>query len=113
MPEYREVNWDKAECWNSNLEMFYDVEEERNAYAYNYINAVRSICVRCPIFRDCLTYAFEHEKYGVWGGLTSVERKAMNEPNAYPAQRRRALLDLLQYGITQDLIESCLKESKE
>jgi hypothetical protein len=113
MPEYREVNWDKAECWDSNLEMFYDVEEERNAYAYNYINAVRSICVRCPIFRDCLTYAFEHEKYGVWGGLTSVERKAMNEPNAYPAQRRRALLDLMQYGITQDQIESCLKDSKK
>jgi len=113
MPEYREVDWDKAACWDSNLEMFYDVEEERNAYAYNYINAVRSICVRCPIFRDCLTYSFEHEKYGVWGGLTSVERKAMNEPNAYPAQRRRALLDLLQYGITQDLIESCLKDSKK
>jgi WhiB family redox-sensing transcriptional regulator len=113
MPEYREVNWDKAECWDSNLEMFYDVEEERNAYAYNYINAVRSICARCPIFRDCLTYAFEHEKYGVWGGLTSVERKAMNEPNAYPAQRRRALLDLLQYGITQEQVESCLKESKK
>jgi WhiB family redox-sensing transcriptional regulator len=113
MPEYREVNWDKAECWDSNLEMFYDVEEERNAYAYNYINAVRSICARCPIFRDCLTYSFEHEKYGVWGGLTSVERKAMNEPNAYPAQRRRALLDLLQYGITQEQVESCLKESKK
>ena len=113
MPEYREVNWDKAECWDSNLDMFYDVEEERNAYAYNYINAVRSICVRCPIFRDCLTYAFEHEKYGVWGGLTSVERKAMNEPNAYPAQRRRALLDLMQYGVTHDLIESCLRDSKK
>lgn len=111
MPEYRQVNWDKAECWDSNLDLFYDVEEERNAYAYNYINAVRSICARCPILRDCLTYAFKYERYGVWGGLTSVERRAMWEPNAYPAQRRRALLDLMQYGITQETVESCLRES--
>jgi hypothetical protein len=113
MPKFREVDWDKAECWDSQLEMFYDVEEERNAYAYNYINAVRSICVRCPIFKDCLTYAFAHEKYGVWGGLTSVERKAMDEPDAYPAQRRRALNDLKQYGISVETIQSCLKASKE
>ena len=112
MLKFSEVKWDNAACWDSNMEMFYDVEEERNAYAYNYINAVRSICVRCPIFKECLTYAFANEKYGVWGGLTSVERKAMAEPTLYPAQRKRALDDLKQYGIGQATIEKCLQESK-
>lgn len=108
MPEYREIDWEKGECFDTYNEMFYSVEEERNAYAYNFINAVRSICARCPIYNDCLTYAFKNENYGVWGGLTSVERNAMKAPNVYPAQRRRALIDLTKYGISQKQVESCL-----
>ena len=113
MPEYREVNWDQAACLDTYNEMFYSVEEERNAYAYNYINAVRSICARCPIYNACLSYAFQYESYGVWGGLTSVERKAMISPRLYPAQRRRALFDLEGYGITKDQVESCLPKGSQ
>ena len=100
MPKYEQVEWKKAECWGTNTDLFYSVEEERNIRAYMYINAVRSICARCPILRDCLAYGFANEQYGVWGGLTTLERKAVVEPNKYPAQLRRALYDLESYGIT-------------
>jgi WhiB family redox-sensing transcriptional regulator len=87
------------------------VEEERNLKAYRYINAVRSICGRCPIFQECLTYGFGNEQYGVWGGLTTAERKAVVEPKKYPAQLRRALFDLDEYGITYDQIMEAYEHS--
>lgn len=34
------------------------------------------LCRRCPVRCDCLDYALTNrEEHGIWGGLTSVERK--------------------------------------
>ena len=107
MSIYAKVNWDQAECRGVYTDLFYRVEEERNVNAYPFIDAVRSICARCPIWKDCLTYAIRHEQYGVWGGLTSMERKSFEQPDKYPAQRSRALLALEQYGITLDQLKEC------
>jgi hypothetical protein len=38
--EYREVDWEAAECRDLYTDLFYSVEEERNASAYNNINAL-------------------------------------------------------------------------
>lgn len=111
MPKYEEVNWDSAECANFYTDMFYAVEEERSTQAYQYINAVRTICARCPIWFSCLAYAFQNESYGVWGGLTSHERRAIFQPHKYPAQRRRAFLDLSKYGITAQRIMEAYEHS--
>jgi len=112
LPKFREVDWSKAECWGINTDLFYQVEEERNAKAYIFINAVRTICSRCPIFNDCLAYGFGHEQYGVWGGMTTLERRAVVEPKKYPAQLRRALFDLEAYGITYKQIREAYEYSR-
>jgi WhiB family transcriptional regulator, redox-sensing transcriptional regulator len=111
MPEYQEVDWEKAECRGTNTELFYQVEEERSTTAYPYINAVRSICGRCPIWFECLSYAFNHEGFGVWGGMTSQERRSIYEPDKYPMQRARAIHDLKDYGITLDRIKEAHEHS--
>jgi WhiB family redox-sensing transcriptional regulator len=111
MPEYKQVDWDKAECLEVDTELFYRVEEERNSAAYQYINAVRSICGRCPIQKDCLAYAFGNEDYGVWGGLTSLERRSMGDPEKYPIQLRRALEALKMYGITYQEVRKVYEHS--
>ena len=37
--------------------------------------AAKTICGRCPIQVECLTYALESgEAYGIWGGLLASER---------------------------------------
>lgn len=113
MPKYEEVNWDLAECAGLYTDLFYDIEEERSAKAYQYINAVRSVCARCPLWQTCLAYAFQNEKYGVWGGMTSLERASIEEPEKYPVQRRRALFDLMEHGITLHQIKQALVLSKE
>jgi WhiB family redox-sensing transcriptional regulator len=111
LPQYNEVDWSTAECRDTYTDMFYSVEEERSADAYWHINAVRSICAKCPLQRECLTYAFKHEQYGVWGGLTAQERKSFTSPEKYPQQRQRALLELMQYGITLQMLKECYEYS--
>ncbi len=111
MPEYKQVNWDLAECRGVYTELFYRVEEERNKDAYQYINAVRSICGRCPIQRECLSYAFGNEDYGVWGGLTSLERRSMGDPEKYPVQLRRALEALTMFGISYKEVRETYEHS--
>ena len=45
-----------------------------NAYA----NA-RRICNRCPVKRECLAEAIEHDiEYGMYGGLSPRQRHAIN-----------------------------------
>ena len=112
MPQFREVDWQKGECFGLNTDLFYQIEEERNIKAYIFINAVRTICARCPIMRECLAYGFAHENYGVWGGLTTMERRAMKEPKKYPAQRRRAILDLEEYGVSYEQIMEAYEYSR-
>jgi hypothetical protein len=111
LPKYEEVNWDLAECRDTYTELFYTVEEERNQVAYRHINAVRSICARCVIWDKCLTYAFQNENYGVWGGMTSLERKSFGAPHKYPAQKQRAIASLEGYGITLNQIWRCYEYS--
>jgi WhiB family redox-sensing transcriptional regulator len=38
----------------------------------------RSICRGCPVLTQCLSYALdERVEFGVWGGMTERERRAM------------------------------------
>ena len=111
MPKFSDVNWKDGNCFGSNTDLFYAVEEERSIKAYDYINAVRTICAACPIWKECLSYAFANEDYGVWGGMTSMERRSISEPKKYPAQLRRARFDLEQYGITFDQIWEAYEHS--
>ena len=111
MPKYSEVDWENAECKRLEIytNLFYQVEEERSVVAYDYINSLRSICASCPIWKECLTYAMENENYGMWGGMTSVERVSITEPLKYPNQRARALSSFRRLGISLDQIMECVR----
>lgn len=38
----------------------------------------KAVCARCHVRRDCLQYAVDNnERYGIWGGLTDVERRPL------------------------------------
>ncbi len=109
MPQYDEVDWMKAACRDSvYTDIFYSVEEARSILAYQYINALRTICLACPIWKDCLSYAAKNEIYGVWGGMTSIERYSFLNPKKYPNQQRRALFAFEEAGISYEEIMECI-----
>lgn len=38
----------------------------------------RKLCSQCPAQQACLDFALEHdEAYGIWGGLTALQRAAL------------------------------------
>jgi WhiB family redox-sensing transcriptional regulator len=52
------------------------------------IAIAKEICFRCVSRLDCLTFALtHHEKHGVWGGLTEVERYNLDRRNRRAAQK--------------------------
>ena len=58
-------------CAEVDSELFYP---PANAAAHD----AKSICARCPVRTECLTYALEAgERWGVWGGMTPTERKRL------------------------------------
>ena len=42
------------------------------------LRIAKNMCRRCPIMLQCAVYGLEaEEEYGVWGGLTPLDRKKM------------------------------------
>ncbi|MEV6318592.1 WhiB family transcriptional regulator [Streptomyces sp. NPDC051776] len=41
-------------------------------------NRAKATCVGCPVRTECLAYALDHRvEFGVWGGMTERERRAL------------------------------------
>lgn len=69
---FKEVNWSKAACSGMDTQKFYEIEDRMPDAS---VHAFRVVCMACPIWEQCLRYAFGNEDYGMWGGLTSRERE--------------------------------------
>lgn len=75
-----EARWqDKAACKGMDPTLFFGpefaetVKEKRDRE-----DAAKAVCATCPVKKDCLEYALEaREAYGIWGGLTELERKTL------------------------------------
>jgi len=35
----------------------------------------REFCAACPVRSDCLNYATESDKFGIWGGLDRLDQQ--------------------------------------
>jgi WhiB family redox-sensing transcriptional regulator len=85
----------RAACRNLDPEIFFPVGTSGPALLQ--IVEAKSICRRCPVAAECLTWALESgQDYGVWGGTSEDERRALarragrsREHSADPAPRPR------------------------
>lgn len=62
-------------CKGKHADIWYPPLEATNISLYNFI--AKSVCERCPVWKQCLTDAAE-ETWGTWGGLTPQERRSMH-----------------------------------
>ncbi|MGO9295548.1 MAG: WhiB family transcriptional regulator [Streptosporangiaceae bacterium] len=52
------------------------------------IAKAKRVCARCLVQESCLRFAFESgQEFGVWGGLSEDERRALRVRTARPAPR--------------------------
>lgn len=71
---------DLAACRAIPVEMFFPPAEQEAEVA-------KSICAKCCVRQPCLEFALsEAERFGIWGGLTSQERRSL------AAKRRKSRL---------------------
>ena len=64
-----------AACQHHPEELFYHGEGERKGLRREKERHAKQICAHCPVIDQCRQYALQAgEAYGVWGGLTEMER---------------------------------------
>lgn len=71
---------DRAACRDEDPELFFPTGT--TGPALQQIDAAKAICARCPVLSECLAFALETgQDYGIWGGLTPEERRALRRRN--------------------------------
>ena len=66
-------NWRmQAECWGMNPELFFPLPGPEII-----VPVVAEACGRCPVRNECLDFGM-HEPAGIWGGLTSRQRRRLS-----------------------------------
>ena len=64
-----------AACRDEDPELFFPIGN--TGPALTQIEQARTVCRRCSVVEDCLTWALDSgQDAGVWGGLSEDERRA-------------------------------------
>lgn len=87
-----ETPWDwtlLADCQYTDPEAFFPEKG-------GSVREAKRICRGCPVRAECLEYALERgEKFGIWGGLSERERRAMASRKLRPVPGPRLCLNRL------------------
>jgi WhiB family redox-sensing transcriptional regulator len=66
-------------CRHEDPELFFPIVQ--SGPGLSQIGRAKAVCARCPVQADCLSFAMETvQDYGVWGGTSEEERRAMRRP---------------------------------
>ena len=79
-----DANWtDKAICRGRSDELFVQGAEQ---------NRAKVMCGGCPVVAECLAEALDNRiEWGVWGGMTERERRALLRRRPNVTEWRRVL----------------------
>ena len=74
-----EAGWrEQAACLAYPAVLFFGLDDnETPAERHIREDEAKRVCLRCEVRQQCLEYALStREPYGIWGGLTELERRA-------------------------------------
>lgn len=79
----------RAACRDSDPELFFPVGDR--GPARRQIAAAKTVCGRCPVAEECLTWALHaRPEEGVWGGRDMAERGVLHRRTRTAGVRPRA-----------------------
>ncbi|MGH3622615.1 MAG: WhiB family transcriptional regulator [Sciscionella sp.] len=68
----------RAACRDERSQAFFPPDGERRLRRTIRENYAKAICEGCPVRAECLAHSLAaRERYGVWGGLGELERRAL------------------------------------
>ncbi|WP_030194664.1 WhiB family transcriptional regulator [Streptomyces sp. NRRL S-87] len=68
----------RAACRGLGTDPFFQPADESSAERAVREEAARQVCAPCPVRVECRRHALNsREPYGVWGGLTEEDRRAL------------------------------------
>ncbi|MFC9359099.1 WhiB family transcriptional regulator [Rhodococcus sp. NPDC057014] len=100
-PRIDEWSWQyRGACRAMPSRMFFPSQNLRGPALRRLESEAKLVCAQCPVIEQCREYALDYkEPYGVWGGLTSAERRHLIsnldgehigvEPSGQHTQRRK------------------------
>ena len=76
------MDWrSRSACLDEDPELFFPIGNTGPALVQ--IEQAKTVCRRCPVTQECLSWALESgQDAGVWGGLSEDERRALKRRNA-------------------------------
>jgi hypothetical protein len=86
-----DMDWrHRANCRDEEPELFFPVGTA--GPALRQTEEAKAVCRGCPVREDCLSWALQHQPYGIAGGLTEDERQKLKVKRglARPAVHRPA-----------------------
>lgn len=88
----RADDWrDRANCLEGDPELFFPTGSTGPALLQ--IEEAKQICASCPVIEECRMWALENNmEYGVWGGLSEDERRALRNGNKKARRVGRAAI---------------------
>jgi hypothetical protein len=75
----------KSLCKNRHIDIWYPPLDTDNPD--KYYGVAREVCRRCPVWKECLD-AGTTETWGMWGGLTPLERTVIINKSPKPSAIR-------------------------
>jgi len=70
-------------CRDEDETLFFHPEGERGSARRRRAAAAKAICATCPVIKQCREQSLTvREPYGVWGGLSEDERRALKRREA-------------------------------
>jgi WhiB family redox-sensing transcriptional regulator len=85
------IRWrSRAACRGLDTEVFFPLHATRGP-ATPREAAAKRVCARCPVVAECLRFALRHgEDWGIWGGLSSHERRRLRSVHEAVAASQRS-----------------------
>jgi WhiB family redox-sensing transcriptional regulator len=66
-------NLNDALCKGIGLEFYYP--EDESSGTSEEMRMAKKLCGSCPVLDACKEWGLRHEMYGVWGGLSPLDRR--------------------------------------
>ena len=84
---------DHAACKDMGFQLFFGTDDETQRERVVREREAKAVCVECSVCKECLEAADSDDCYGVWGGLTMVERRKQKQRLEYEEYMKRRFGD--------------------